>query len=118
MSSALNNAEKAIGEQERRKFLAHQFDLQKTRMEDLEAHAEEMRRIRHDRRQHVEVLKGLLAEGNVAKAREYLQDYEDSISKNIQPPFVLQLCRRYDLQPLSGPGKTVRNQDNPLPVSV
>lgn len=100
MSSALNNAEKAIGEQERRKFLAHQFDLQKTHMEDLEAHAEEMRRIRHDRRQHVEVLKGLLARGDVERAREYLQDYEDSISKNIQPPLCCNfaadtICSRY-----------------------
>ncbi len=102
MISALTNAEKAVKEQENVKFLAHQFDLQKTRMEDLEAHAEEMRRIRHDRRQHVEVLKGLLAEGDVAKAREYLQDYEDSISKNIQPPLCENfaadtICHRYQV---------------------
>lgn len=100
MSSALNNAEKAIREEERRKFLTHQFDLQKSRMDDLEAHAEEMRRIRHDRRQHVEVLKGLLARGDVEQAREYLQDYEDSISKNIQPPLCCNfaadtICSRY-----------------------
>lgn len=100
MVSALNRAEEIVKQQEKTKFLAHQFDLQKTRMEELETHAEEMRRIRHDRRQHVEVLKGLLSNGEVEKAREYLKDYETSISKNVQPPLCENfaadaICRRY-----------------------
>lgn len=74
-------------------------------MEDLEAHAEELKRIRHDRRQHAEVLKALLSEGNNEKAREYLKDYEESIRQNIQPPLCENfaadvICRRYEV--LSG----------------
>lgn len=112
MISALNNAEKAVREQENRKFLAHQFDLQKMRMEDLEAHAEEMRRIRHDRRQHVEVLKGLLSHGKLEEAREYLKDYEDSISKNIQPSLCDNfaadtICQRYQTLAKQASIKTV-----------
>ena len=102
MGAALTNAEKAIREDENLKFLSHQLELQKTRMEDLEAHAEELKRIRHDRRQHVEVLKALLSEGNNEKAREYLEDYEESIRQNIQPPLCENfaadvICRRYEV---------------------
>lgn len=100
MIGSLTNAEKVIREQENTKFLLHQFDLQKSRIEDLEAHAEEMRRIRHDRKHHVEVLKGLLSKNEIAKAREYLNDYENSISKDFQPPLCDNfaadaICRRY-----------------------
>lgn len=102
MISSLTNAEKAAKEQENMKFLSLQFDLQKKRMEEMELHADEMRRIRHDRRQHVEVLKGFLADGQLEKAQEYLKDYETSLSKNIQPPLcenfaVDTICRRYQL---------------------
>ena len=102
MGAALTNAEKAIMEDENLKFLSRQLELQKTRMEDMEAHAEELKRIRHDRRQHLEVLKALLADNNIEKAREYLQDYEDSIREKIQPPLCENfaadaICRRYEV---------------------
>lgn len=100
MISALISTEKAIHEEENLKFLSRQLEMQKARMEDMEVHTEELRRIRHDRRQHVEVLKALLAEENIDKAREYLQDYEDTIRENIQPPLcenfaVDAICQRY-----------------------
>lgn len=102
MISALTSAEKVIREEERLKFLSQQLELQRHRMEDMESHAEELRRIRHDRRQHMAVLKTFLSDGDIKKAREYLQDYENSISENIQPPLCDNfaadaICRRYEI---------------------
>ena len=67
----------------------------------MESHAEDMKRIRHDRRQHVRVLRGLLENGEVKEALDYLEDYEGSMADAIQPPlcenFVTDtLCRRYE----------------------
>ncbi|MCD2492710.1 ATP-binding protein [Lacrimispora sp. NSJ-141] len=101
MASAVSSSAKAAKEAENRAQLAHQLDLQRARVEDLESHAEEMKRIRHDRRQHVRVLRGLLEKGEVKEALAYLEDYEGSMAEAIQPPlcenFVADtLCRRYE----------------------
>ncbi len=98
---AVSSSAKAAKETETRAQLAHQLDLQRARVEDLESHAEEMKRIRHDSRQHVQVLQGLLEKGEVQEALAYLEDYEGSMAKAIQPPlcenFVADtLCRRYE----------------------
>ena len=97
----VSSSAKAAKEAETRAQLAHQLDLQRARVEDLESHAEEMRRIRHDLRQHVQVLRGLLQKGEVEEALDYLEDYEGSMAKAIQPPlcenFVADtICRRYE----------------------
>lgn len=101
MATAVSSSANAAKEAETRAQLAHQLDLQRARVEDLESHAEEMKRIRHDRRQHVRVLRGLLEKGEVKEALAYLEDYEGSMAKAIQPPlcenFVADtLCRRYE----------------------
>lgn len=99
---AVSSSTKAARETETRIQLAHQLDLQRARVEDMESHAEEMKRIRHDRRQHVRVLRGLLEKGEVKEALSYLEDYEGSMADAIQPPlcenFVADtLCRRYEV---------------------
>lgn len=99
---AVSSSAKAARETETRAQLAHQLDLQRARVEDMEGHAEEMKRIRHDRRQHVRVLRGLLEKGEVKEALAYLEDYEGSMAEAIQPPlcenFVADtLCRRYEV---------------------
>ena len=101
MASAVFQAANAAKEAEIRAQLAHQLDLQRARVEDLESHAEEMKRIRHDRRQHVQVLRGLLEKGEVKEALAYLKDYEGSMAEAIQPPLCENLvadtlCRRYE----------------------
>ncbi len=101
MVSAIAHAAMAARETETHTQLAHQLDLQRARVDDLESHAEEMKRIRHDRRQHVQVLRGLLEKDEVAEALAYLDDYEDSMASAIRPPlcenFVADtLCRRYE----------------------
>lgn len=98
---AVSSSAKAAKEAETHAQLAHQLDLQRVRVEDLESHAEEMKRIRHDRRQHVQVLRGLLEKGEVKESMAYLEDYEGSMAEAIQPPlcenFVADtLCRRYE----------------------
>lgn len=99
--SAVTNAMKFAQEAEYRTQLAHQVDLQQARMEDLENHTEEMKRIRHDSRQHTAVLRGLLENGAVGKALAYLDDYENSMKAAVQPPLCENyvadtLCRRYE----------------------
>lgn len=99
---AVSSSAKAARETETRAQLAHQLDLQRARVEDMEGHAEEMKRIRHDRRQHVRVLRGLLEKGEVKEALAYLEDYEGSMAEAIQTPlcenFVADtLCRRYEV---------------------
>lgn len=99
--SSVTNAAKFAQEAEYRTQLAHQVDLQQARMEDLESHTEEVKRIRHDSRQHAAVLRGLLEKGAVEKALAYLDDYESSMKAAIQPPLCENyvadtLCRRYE----------------------
>lgn len=101
MISAISYASKAAQESEYHTQLSHQLDLQKMRLEDMESHAEELKRIRHDRRQHVAVLRGLLNHNDVDKALTYLDDYEETMTASIQTPlcenFVADLlCRRYE----------------------
>lgn len=101
MISAISYASKAAQESEYHTQLSHQLDLQKIRLEDMESHAEELKRIRHDRRQHVAVLRGLLMHDDIEKALTYLDDYEETMSASIQSPlcenFVADLlCRRYE----------------------
>lgn len=101
MTSAISHAAKAAHEAETHMQLAHQLDIQRTRVEDMERYADEMKRIRHDRRQHVQVLRGLLEQHQLEKALTYLEDYEGNMSAAIQPPlcenFVADtLCRRYE----------------------
>ena len=60
-----------------------------------------MLRSGHDRRQHVQVLRGLLEKGEVKEALAYLKDYEGSMAEAIQPPLCENLvadtlCRRYE----------------------
>ena len=73
MASAILSAAQAAQESVVRSQLAHQLDLQRVRMADLESYAEEMKRIRHDRRQHVRVLRGLLEKNEVGQALAYLE---------------------------------------------
>lgn len=101
MASAVAQSAKATKEKEIHIQLAHQLDLQRSRLEDIEIHAEEIRRIRHDHRQHIQVLKGLLENGDTDKALEYLNGYEVSTAANMQPVlcenFVVNtLCCRYE----------------------
>ena len=100
MASAIAQSAKATKEEEIHTQLIHQLDLQRSRMEDIETHIEEIRRIRHDQRQHIQVLKGLLENNEVAKALVYLDDYETSAAASVQPTlcenFVVNaLCCRY-----------------------
>lgn len=102
LASAVAQSSKATEEKERHIQLGHQLDLQRSRTDDIEIHAEEIRRIRHDHRQHIQVLKGLLESGDTDKALEYLNEYETSTAANIQPAlcenFVVNtLCRRYEM---------------------
>lgn len=98
---AISNAAKAAKEMETQVQIAHQLDLQRTRAEDLESHNEEMKHIRHDHRQHVQVLKGLLEKNNVQQALIYLDEYEGSISEIREPLcgnlVADALCRRYEI---------------------
>ena len=101
MASAISSAAKAAREAEQRDGLVRQLDLQRARAEDLESHAGEIRRIRHDRRQHAQVVLGLLNQGKTDEARSYMKDYADSMEADTQPPlcgnFVADaLCRRYE----------------------
>lgn len=101
MASAITYASRAAKEKETHAQLVYQLDLQRARVEDMESHAEEMKRIRHDRRQHVQVLRGLLEKGEVKEALVYLEDYEGSIAEAIQSPHCENLvadtiCRRYE----------------------
>lgn len=101
MTSAISHAAKAAHEAETHAQLAHQLDIQRTRVEDMERYADDMKRIRHDRRQHVQVLRGLLEQHQLEQALVYLDDYEGNMSAAIQPPlcenFVADtLCRRYE----------------------
>lgn len=100
MASAVFQAAKAARETETRAQIAHQLDLQRARVEDMESHAKEMERIRHDRRQHVRVLRGLLEQGNVTEALAYLEDYEGSMADAIQPP----LCENFVAAALDAEG--------------
>lgn len=101
MISAVSNAAKAAKEAEMRAQLAHQLEVQQTRVDEMELHAGEMKRIRHDSRQHLAVLRGLLEKGAVPDALAYLKEYEGGLATAIQPPlcenFVADtLCRRYE----------------------
>ncbi|MBS5685383.1 MAG: GHKL domain-containing protein [[Clostridium] innocuum] len=100
MIQAVINAAKAVQEAEFHKQLSYQLNIENTRISELESHAEEIRHIRHDRRQHVQVLRGLLEHEDIQKALEYLADYEQSMAEAIKPSlcenFVADtLCRRY-----------------------
>ena len=101
MASSVSSAAKAAREAEQRDGLAHLLELQQTRVADLEAYSDEMTRIRHDRRQHTRVLRGLLEQEKASEALAYLEGYEENMAANIQPPlcgnFVADtLCRRYE----------------------
>lgn len=72
MIQAVINAAKAVQEAEFHKQLSYQLNIENTRISELESHAEEIRHIRHDRRQHVQVLRGLLEHEDIQKALEYL----------------------------------------------
>lgn len=102
MTSAILNSAKAAKEAEYRAQLSHQLELYQRRITDMESYAEEMKRIRHDRRQHIVVLRGLLMQGKAEQALSYLNEYESSISEKVQKPlcenFVVDtLCRRYEV---------------------
>lgn len=100
MASSVSSAAKAARESEQRDGLAHQLEMQQARVADLESYSDEMTRIRHDRRQHTQVLRGLLEQGKTSEALAYLEDYEDSMTANLLPlckNFVADtLCRRYE----------------------
>lgn len=101
MTSAISYAARAAHEAEARVQLAHQLDIQRTRVEDMEQYADDIKCIRHDCRQHVQVLRGLLERHQLEKALSYLNDYEGNMSAAVQPPlcenFVADtLCRRYE----------------------
>ena len=103
--------------------LAHQLDLQRSRMEDIETHAEEIRRIRHDHRQHMQVLKGLLENGDTGKALDYLNGYETSTAANIQPVlcenFVVNtLCCRYETLALQSGIAVTRKLKLPQDIAI
>ncbi|MDC7290428.1 ATP-binding protein [Blautia schinkii] len=121
--SAVTNAVKFAQEAQYRTQLAHQVDLQQARMEDLENHTEEIKRIRHDSRQHAAVLRGLLEKGAVEKALAYLDDYEDSMKAAVQPPLCENyvadtLCRRYETLAMQADIKTELNLQLPAKPGV
>lgn len=98
---AIVNAANAVKEVEFHKQLTFQLNIEKEHIAELESHAEEMKQIRHDRRQHVQVLRGLLEKQKVEEALLYLEDYEHSMADSILPPlcenFVADtICRRYE----------------------
>lgn len=101
MVSAIANASKAAHEADYHAQLSSQLELQQARVEDLESHAKELKRIRHDSRQHIQVLRGFLEKGEVRESLNYLNDYEGSMATAVQTPlcsnFVADtLCRRYE----------------------
>ncbi|WP_028042513.1 sensor histidine kinase [Candidatus Stoquefichus massiliensis] len=101
MIAAVFQASETAKEAEMHIQLAHQLDLQQAQMEDIENHAKEMKRIRHDYRQHVLVLRGMLEKGAIEEALQYLTHYENTLIQVTQPPLcdnltVDTLCRHYE----------------------
>lgn len=100
MSHTVVNAANAAREREKFEQVNTQLELQAARMEEMSAHADELKRIRHDERQHLAALKGILVQGSMQEALSYLQEYEAKIQERIQPPlcehFVVNaLCQQY-----------------------
>lgn len=100
MAWAISQASEAAKEAEVHTQLVHQLALQQSRVTDLESHTEELKRIQHDRRQHIRALRGLLEQNQVQEAMNYLESYEKSMSAAMIPSicdhFVVDaLCRRY-----------------------
>lgn len=91
MTRAIVSASKAARERETLRQVNNQLAIQAARMDEMAAHAGELRRIRHDQRQHVAALKGLLAKGDTAQALAYLREYEAGIQERVRPP----LCENY-----------------------
>lgn len=100
MVNAIVKSAKASKEEMFHKQLQHQLAIETARIADMKQHMSEIKRIRHDHRQHLHILQGLLQEHKAEEALQYLEEYENSIADVMKPPlcenFVADtICRRY-----------------------
>lgn len=100
MVNAIVTSAKASREEMFHKQLQHQLSIETARIADMNQHVSEIKRIRHDHRQHLHILQGLLQENKAKEALQYLEEYENSIADVMKPPlcenFVADtICRRY-----------------------
>lgn len=101
MFNAIIKTANAAKESEFKRQLQSQLKAEQARIKDLESYMEEIRRIRHDHRQHLQVLRGFLEADQTNDMIAYLNDYEASIQQSIKPPLCEHritdaLCRRYE----------------------
>lgn len=101
MINAVVKTASAAKEAENKKQLLYQLTTEKARIADLESHIDEIKRIRHDHRQHLHVLRGFMETGKTEEMMIYLNQYEHTIVQTIKPPLcenhiVDTLCRRYE----------------------
>lgn len=100
MSASLLNAAAAAGRTEEQRQLKYQLAVQADRMEEMAAHEDQMRRVRHDIRHHIRIVRDLLSLGKQTEAQNYLKGYEESIQNIAEPPLCMNdiadtICRRY-----------------------
>lgn len=86
LTFALRRAAQAARYEQTLRLAERQIKLQSARMEELAAHRDEIRRIRHDIRQHINVIHALLAEKKPENAMEYIGQVLEETSE--LPPVV------------------------------
>lgn len=79
---ALDGIREAAAAKERARQLDQLLAIQHTQYEQISRHMEEVRRARHDLGQHLKVLHGLVQDGNRNAMQQYIQDYENSLSRD------------------------------------
>lgn len=123
MVNAVVKTESATKESESKKQLLYQLTAEKARLADLENYIEEIKRIRHDHRQHLNVLHGLLELGKMEEMQTYLNEYEHKIIQTIKPPLcenhvVDTLCRRYEALALQSNIKVTISISLPQAINI
>lgn len=97
--------------------------MEESRIRDLENYIEEIKRIRHDHRQHLHVLRGFLEAGKTNEMLSYLNEYEQTITQTIKPPLcenhvVDTLCRRYEALALQSNIKVTISISLPQTINI
>lgn len=67
--------------EDERRMIEAQLSVQVKRFEELAKHVQNVRVMRHDMRHHIRVVEGLLCEGNVQEAKEYLKNYDSMMEE-------------------------------------
>lgn len=80
---ALDGIRRTAAATERAKQSDELLAIQRAQYEQISQHIKETRRTRHDLKQHLRVLQGLLCDGNQEALEKYLHDYESSLSQDI-----------------------------------